>query len=231
MASGPYPGDRSRFAKLGMAINEELTQACRDVLEMEVPPGLVYSKVKKFTNVYKKLRKDQELRLTQAKKNGYKEFDITLLYTLIRNICTKILIPTKGWGGNTMPAVGDTTTGDDIERIRLIRNNMFGHISSASTSKAEFDDTWSIITDICQRLQTYTNKDYMSGLSNIQSQALEEENEKAIIEKLEADIKSNTDLMEKISPLQDLMIRICHKCNPSLNDVVRVRLIKLITIL
>ncbi|XP_062597051.1 uncharacterized protein LOC134258501 [Saccostrea cucullata] len=207
MASTPDPGGCSRFAKLGMAINEELTQACRDVLEMEVPPGLVYSKVK-ASSIYKKIRPEQELRLIGAKTDGYKEFDITLLYTLIRNICTTIPRPTKGWGGNSMPSVGETTIGDDVERIRLIRNNMFEHISSASTSQSEFDDTWQIITNVCQRLQTYTKKDYMSGLSNIQSQALEEENEKAIIENLEASYKSITDLMEKMSSLESHLLGI-----------------------
>ncbi|XP_062609781.1 uncharacterized protein LOC134271592 [Saccostrea cucullata] len=201
MASGPDPGGRSRFAKLGMAINEEMTQACRDVLEMEVPPGLVYNKVK-ASSIYKKIRPEQELSLIGAKTDGYKKFDITLLYTLIRNICTKIPRPTKSWGGNAMPSVGETTIGDDIERIRMIRNNMFGHISSASTSQTEFDDTWAIITDVCQRLQTYTNKDYMSGLNNIQSQALEEEYETTVIEKLREDYQNNQSLMEKISSLE-----------------------------
>ncbi|XP_062567640.1 ankyrin repeat domain-containing protein 17-like [Saccostrea cucullata] len=205
MSSGPDAGDRSRFAKLGMAINEELTQACRDVLEMEVPPGLVYNKVKS-SSVYKNIRPEQELRLIGAKTDGYKQFDITLLYTLIRNVCTKIPRPTKGWGGNTMPAIGQITTGDDVERIRLLRNSMFGHISSASTSKTDFDNTWSVITDICQRLQTCTKKDYISGLSNIQRQTLEEENETTVIEKLREDYKNNQCLMEKMSFLeQDLL--------------------------
>ncbi|XP_062592540.1 uncharacterized protein LOC134253980 [Saccostrea cucullata] len=216
MASGPDPGGRSRFAKLGMAINEELNQACRDVLEMEVPPGLIYNKVK-ASSIYKNIRPEQELRLRGAKTDGYKEFDITLLYTLIRNISTKIPPPTKGWGGNTMPPVGETTIGDDIERIRMIRNSMFGHISSASTSQTEFDDTWQIITDVCQRLQTYTNKDYLSGLSNIQSQALEEENEKAIIENLEAHYKNNTDLMERMSCLESYLLGI-----PMIDEILKV---------
>ncbi|XP_062585884.1 uncharacterized protein LOC134247557 [Saccostrea cucullata] len=220
MASGPAPGDRSRFAKLGMAINEELTQACRDVLEMEVPPGLVYNKVKS-SSIYKKIRPEQELYLLGAKTDGYKEFDITLLYTLIRNICTKVPLPTKGWGGNTMPSVGETTIGDDIERIRMIRNKMSGHISSASIPQSDFDDTWSLIIDICQRLQTYTKKDYMSGLSNIQSQALEEEYELTVIEKLKEDYKNNQCVMEKISSLEQDMLELKTKSENKENPLVK----------
>ncbi|XP_062569028.1 uncharacterized protein LOC134231122 [Saccostrea cucullata] len=220
MASGPDPGGRSRFAKLGMAINEEMTQACRDVLEMEVPPGLVYNKVK-LSSIYKNIRPEQERRLIGAKTDGYKEFDITLLYTLIRNICTKIPRPTKGWGGSTMPSVGEITIGDDVERIRMIRNTMFGHISSASTSQTDFDDTWSIITDICQRLQAYTNKDYLSGLSNIQSQALEEEFETTIIEKLREDYKNNQSLLEKISSVEKDLQELKRKFEDKENTLVK----------
>ncbi|XP_062595836.1 uncharacterized protein LOC134257209 [Saccostrea cucullata] len=220
MASGPDPGGRSRFAKLGMAINEELTKACRDVLEMEVPPGLVYNKVK-LSSIYKNIRPEQERRLIGAKTDGYKEFDITLLYTLIRNICTKIPRPTKGWGGSTMPSVGEITIGDDVERIRMIRNDMFGHISSASTSKTDFDDTWIVITDICQRLQAYTNKDYLSGLSNIQSQALEEEYETTVIEKLREDFKNNQSLMEKLSSVEKDLQELKRKSEDKENILVK----------
>ncbi|XP_062593543.1 ankyrin-1-like [Saccostrea cucullata] len=203
-----------------MAINEELTQACRDVLEIEVPPGLVYSKVK-ASSIYKKIRPEQELHLIGAKIDGYQEIDITLLYTLIRNICIKIPLPTNGWGGNTMPSVGEVTIGDDIERIRLIRNSMFGHISSASTSQTEFDDTWSIITDICQRLQTYTKKDYMSGLNNIQSQALEEEYETTVIEKLREDYKNNQSLMVKLSSVEKDLQELKRKSEDKENTLVK----------
>ncbi|XP_062619102.1 uncharacterized protein LOC134280679 [Saccostrea cucullata] len=199
MASQLNPSDRSRFAKLGMAVHEELTQACRDVIEMNVSPAHLYKKMK-GSSIYEILRPKQKLRLLRAKNEGYKEFDITLLYTLIRNISSTIPLPTKGkWGGNTMPTVGEITIGDDIERIRWIRNNMLGHISSASISQKEFNNTWSTMTDICQRLQLYTKKDYMFGVDNIERQALEEEIENAVIEKLEKDYKYNLSLMEMMS--------------------------------
>ncbi|XP_062578737.1 uncharacterized protein LOC134240685 [Saccostrea cucullata] len=95
IASGQDLGDRSRFAKLGMATNDVLNQAYRDILEMEVPPSDIEKKVK-TSPVYKRLRTEQELILQDAKHSGYKNFDISLTYTLIRNICKKIPLPTKG---------------------------------------------------------------------------------------------------------------------------------------
>ncbi|XP_062580643.1 LOW QUALITY PROTEIN: ankyrin-1-like [Saccostrea cucullata] len=120
-----------------------------------------------------------------------------------------------------MPSVGETTIGDDIERIRMIRNSMFGHISSASTSQTEFDDTWSVITDICQRLQTYTKKDYVAGLNNIQSQALEEEYETTVIEKLREDYKNNQSLMEKLFSVEKDLQELKRKSEDKENTLVK----------
>ncbi|XP_061193662.1 uncharacterized protein LOC133201885 [Saccostrea echinata] len=182
VASGQDLGGRSRFAKLGMATNDVLNQAYRDILEMEFPPSLIYNKVK-ASSIYKRLRPEQEHLLQIAQQSGYKNFDISLTYTLIRNICSTIPKPTKPkWGEK--PAAGEVTVGDDIERIRSIRNNLSAHVSSASTPQTEFDDTWSMMSDICQRLETFTGKKYLDKLNYIQKLTLKEEDEDDIIEKV-----------------------------------------------
>ncbi|XP_062617142.1 uncharacterized protein LOC134278855 [Saccostrea cucullata] len=174
-ASGQDLGGRTRFAKLGMAINDVLNQIYRDILEMEVPPFLIYNKVK-ASSIYKRLRPEQEYLLQNPQQSGYKTFDISLTYTLIRNICSKIPKPTKGkWGDE--PTAGEVTVGDDIERIRSIRNSLTAHVSSASTPQTEFNDTWSTMSDICKRLETFTGKTYLDKLENIQKLHIKEEDE------------------------------------------------------
>ncbi|XP_061169576.1 uncharacterized protein LOC133178940 [Saccostrea echinata] len=199
MATRQDPDGRSRFAKLGLAINDELTQAYRDILEMEVSPACVLNRVKS-SGIFQTLYPDQLLLLGNAKNVGFKDFDISLLYKLLRSICTRIQKPTNGWGGNTMPAEGDTTVGDDIERIRLIRNNLFGHVSSASTSLTTFNNYWTIISEVCRRLQTCTAKNYLDALNNIQTQSMEE-CEEAIIEKIKVDCEKEKLLLEQVSSL------------------------------
>ncbi|XP_056003316.1 uncharacterized protein LOC125662470 isoform X2 [Ostrea edulis] len=201
MASGPDPAARSRFAKLGMAINEVLTQTYRDILKMEVSPNDVYNRVR-ASPIYLKLRTDQELLLKDANSSGYDDFDITLMYTLLRNICSKIPHPTKGWGGSSLPAAGDNTVGDDIERIRLIRNHVYGHSNSASISQAEFDKNWSKIDDVCRRLRSYSGKNYMGSLKNITSQCLEKEHEGAVIAKMKDEWKRYQSILEMITSIQ-----------------------------
>ncbi|XP_062586155.1 uncharacterized protein LOC134247782 [Saccostrea cucullata] len=126
---------------------------------------------------------------------------------LIRNICSKIPKPTKvKWGEE--PAAREVRVGDDIERIRSIRNSLTAHVSSASTSQTEFHDTWSTMSDICQRLETFTGKKYLDSLKGIQKLSLKEEGEdaiKAIIEKFVKDQHEQHELLKTVvSDVQEL---------------------------
>ena len=185
-ASGQDLEGRSRFAKLGMATNDVLNQAYRDILESEVPPSDIENKVNSLSNKERKnlkLNPDQEDLLKKAKNTGYKEFDISFTYKMIRNICLTIPKPSKGkWGEE--PAAGEVTVGDDIERIRFIRNRLAAHVNSASTPQKEYDDTWSMMSDICQRLEAFTGKKYLAELNSIRILTLKREDEESIIRKL-----------------------------------------------
>ena len=64
----------------------------------------------------------------------YADFDISLLYVLIRNL-TGIPDHKKGWG-NT-PDINDTSTAANIDRIGILRNKC-AHISSSKPNDKEF---------------------------------------------------------------------------------------------
>jgi hypothetical protein len=69
---------------------------------------------------------------------NYDAFDITLLYTIIRNMVppTSITPPTSGWGSHSQP--GHLRLADDVERIREARNVLFAHVTTASISNSDF---------------------------------------------------------------------------------------------
>lgn len=81
----------------------------------------------------------------------YSQFDVTLLYTLIRNLCPS-LKPTQGWGKE--PKNTDTQLGDDIERLRLFRNNWCAHVVSKGISNAEFKILWKNLKSVINRIQS-----------------------------------------------------------------------------
>ena len=73
------------------------------------------------------------------KQPGINEFDITLLCVLLRNICG-LSPPGSGW--NNIPNVSDHTREADIIRIKLFRNERFGHIPKTAVSIADFKIFW-----------------------------------------------------------------------------------------
>ncbi|XP_062582005.1 uncharacterized protein LOC134243786 [Saccostrea cucullata] len=73
MSTRQDPDGRSRFAKLGLAINDELTQAYRDILEMEVTPASDCEKEKVLLDQVSSLKSDvQEIKvaLWSGRKDG-----------------------------------------------------------------------------------------------------------------------------------------------------------------
>ncbi|CAB4017280.1 E3 ubiquitin- ligase DZIP3 [Paramuricea clavata] len=67
------------------------------------------------------------------------EFDITLLVILLRNICS-LSPPSTGW--NVMPGSTENSREANIVRIRLFRNNFFGHVPGTDVSRLDFEAHW-----------------------------------------------------------------------------------------
>ena len=77
------------------------------------------------------------------------DFDITLLTILLRNICG-LPAPATGW--NIRPPAGDTSKSADIVRIRIFRNEVYGHITCAQLNHAKFNTLWQEISTPLTRL-------------------------------------------------------------------------------
>ncbi|XP_028414388.1 uncharacterized protein LOC114537538 [Dendronephthya gigantea] len=70
-------------------------------------------------------------------------FDITLLTVLLRNICG-LSPPATGW--NVMPPVSDTFISANILRVKMFRNEVYGHIPTASLDDTTFEKLWQEIS-------------------------------------------------------------------------------------
>jgi hypothetical protein len=70
-------------------------------------------------------------------------FDITLLTILLRNICG---FPSPATGWNIMPPVSDTSISAHITRIKIFRNEVYGHIPSAQMDDTTFETFWQEIS-------------------------------------------------------------------------------------
>lgn len=194
--------DRTRFFRLNLVIIEELTPMLQDFLLREILPSQILNIVKRDLS---HLRTHQIVQVKNAKTMGYKEFDITLLYALLRNYCPNIKKPTHGWGVQSMPKQGEITEGDDIERIRIIKNEQLSHKQILAVTEAKFEELWNIISDICSRMQDrLPNTQYVKRLEEAKNRTIDSEMENTIMEKFE-------ELAEEEKSIKELLLKLLEK--------------------
>jgi hypothetical protein len=71
----------------------------------------------------KNLNATEWINIRKANTDGYVDFDIPLIYKLLRNL-KLIPPPTRGWEPRGGPRLAETTIGDDLERFRTSRHSM-----------------------------------------------------------------------------------------------------------
>ena len=71
-----------------------------------------------------------------------KDFDISLLSVLLRNICSGSLKPPRDPIWDKPPSSSDYSTEADIIRVRCFRNEHLGHISNTDVSDGDFQSFW-----------------------------------------------------------------------------------------
>lgn len=139
MASFCSSNDKCNFQWVTVASVDLIKLPLRDILASHIKPVDLFKKIQSCSTL--KLLPDQR-KFCVIQPPGlpdYNTFDFTLLYTLIRNLCC-LPKPAQGWGKE--PKVTDTEISDDIERLRLFRNNYYAHANSASISDDVFQDVW-----------------------------------------------------------------------------------------
>lgn len=189
--------DRTRFFRLSLIILDELTPILRDLLSKEICPSQLLNRVKQ--QKLKQIQPVQLLLIQNAKIDGYKKFDITLLCTLLRNYCPNIQQPTQSWEMTQIPAQNEITLGDDIVRIRMIKNKYVSHIHETAISETEFKDLWSIIFDICTRMQSrLPNTHYVQSLEEAQYRTIDSATEEIFMEKIKELIDEDENSLKKI---------------------------------
>ena len=90
------------------------------------------------------------------------EFDITLLYLLIREF-SNLPAPAKGW--NELPDKTDDSIQANVTRIKCFRNEL-SHRSSTAISESEFEEKWKQISSSLERILVYIHKQNIQCIKN-----------------------------------------------------------------
>ncbi|CAG2211627.1 unnamed protein product [Mytilus edulis] len=149
-----------RFARIGWVIVDLFPKILRAVIQKQISAGFLYKLCSDNWNLF---TYEEQNKLNSLKSSKtYDLLDIPLAYRLLRQFGI-INEPTNKWG--KPPSRTDSSTGDDIERIRFLRNN-YAHRSNINVTQSEFDTTFSTFKEICHRMDKYFNNDCASGYEN-----------------------------------------------------------------
>ena len=151
--------ETSNYARLCRLLVDFGSQALRETFDRIHPPEgletvlatppalpkLQYLQVKKILNPFQWDILYPAIKSSVSSKN----FDITLLMVLLRNICG-LNPPATGW--DALPLPTDLSCEADIARIKFYRNKVCGHSAQASVDDATFHNYWKNIRCTLVRL-------------------------------------------------------------------------------
>ncbi|XP_063412808.1 uncharacterized protein LOC134695468 [Mytilus trossulus] len=127
-----------------------------------------------------------------------KDCDITYLYSELRK--TNKHIPSSGWGGTWQTVQStDIAIGDDIERIRLTRNEIL-HSETFKVNEKRFSDLRKILFDLLTRFDEYTKPTrlYMDHFNDIVAKTISEKEVQVVRQRIENNLKSEMDIEVEI---------------------------------
>ena len=154
MASAPLLAPSSKettnYARLCRLLVDGGTKALRYTFDKFHSPANLFNVLKAGSaehSTVQSLRKKKIINATQWGKLypsppssvTSKDFDITLLMVLLRNICG-LAAPTTGW--DSLPPASDTSVEANIARVKYYRNSVYGHASQASVDNPTFNSLW-----------------------------------------------------------------------------------------
>ncbi|KXJ23437.1 E3 ubiquitin-protein ligase DZIP3, partial [Exaiptasia diaphana] len=153
--------DTERFQRVAVLLVRGGTIIIRGLFDNIHPPLTLVRALKIHRATLDDLRRRRILNSDQWKKlfpspDAYgqtKDFDLTLIFVLLRNICN-LTEPANGW--NNLPAnISDISLEDDLARIKYHRNNTYAHTMDGQLSEDEFNECWDEISDALLRILTF----------------------------------------------------------------------------
>ena len=146
--------ETTNFARLCRLLVDVGSHALRNKFDSIHPPARLHGVLTKppVHPILQTLRKKRILNPLQWSKLyppspssvSSKNFDVTLLMLLLRNICG-LIPPTTGW--DNLPPSADTSAEANIARFKYYRNHVYGNASQASVDDATFNAYWQDISN------------------------------------------------------------------------------------
>ena len=198
--------ETTNYARLCRLLVDVGAQALREAFDAIHSPANLHTVLAGNKTVLQSLRTRKIINPTQWGKLfpaipasvSSRDFDITLLMVLFRNICG-LAAPVSGW--DTLPAVTDLSREADIARVKFFRNTVYAHPEHASVDAATFNHYWQNIRDTLVRLGGVK---YKAAIDQLETECMDPEAEEHYIELLGQWKKDEDNVKDKLDELGQL---------------------------
>lgn len=177
--------DRANFIRLCLVSQNELPNIFRELLLIKEPPHLLEVHINNNRYLNKNLKAHEWTVISTVRTNKYHEFDVSLMYKIIRNL-NLVPGPTQGWDNQTPPSTTEITVGDDVERIRRMRNEIV-HSGNTNVTDAELTHYFSVFKDIANRLETslgMSKREFVSKIEIAETCCIDKDSEQRYLIRL-----------------------------------------------
>ena len=197
----------TNYARLCRLLLEVSSHVLRETFNKKRPPGNLHTVLStpKVHDALQELRRRKVLNPSQwgklypAIKSSVssRDFDITLLMVLLRNMCG-LVRPDGDW--DTLPPAADTTLEADIVRIKCYRNTVYGHASEASVDDVTFNQYWQDIQDALVRLG---GAGYRSAIDDLKKECIDPDFAEHYKELLKQWVMDEVSIKERLDKMKE----------------------------
>ena len=146
--------EKTNGNKLSRLLIDGGTTVLRNVFDSYHPPKTLSVNLCTNYSILSKLRRKKILNGSQWEKlfppgGGHpssKNFDITLLFLLLSNICGLYPPPSGPW--HKMPPASDTSREANLTRVKFYRNELYGHLATTGIPTPEFIVKWQEVSSV-----------------------------------------------------------------------------------
>ncbi len=195
MATPPDPKEvlctttgKSNFQRVARLLISGGTTLLREIFDQRCPPSnlptiLKNPATKKQLKAAKLTKPERDCLYPSPGVYGKSEdFDVTLLFRLLRTICS-LSPPATGW--DALPTSTDNSLSADLARIKYYRNSVYGHVKQKMTiTDDKFPQLWQEIRDalvgIAGQISPVKKTEWQEAIDNFLKVPLTAEDERNV---------------------------------------------------
>lgn len=191
--------EQMNFAYVAIACVDVIKLPLIDILHSNIDPENLLSAIQQCTALmtgHYQLDPDQKAKCGFTSPNqspktpDYSEFDVTLVSTLIQNLCPKL---------QPLSRQQSTQLWKEIENIRRIKNRFLSHASIGKLDEPTFNDTLTSMKNVMNKIQMLTTKmkyrtNYTTPLDDLKKMTVDAKKYESLIEKLKGKFAFHTQM-------------------------------------